>query len=108
LSGAVEVNDMQAGSSQRLPFQCYLYRVVGEDRLLLIIALVEANALAVPDVYGRYNIRNNLPVAYRLILEYLRHGRVRNAWLSLFLFSSISSERFITFRVSLGMMTSSM
>jgi len=52
---------MQAGRSQRLPLQGDLYRVVGEDRLLLIIALVEANALAVPDVYGRYNIRNSLP-----------------------------------------------
>jgi len=53
---------MQTGRSQRLPLQCYLYRVVGEDRLLLIIALVEANALAVPDVYGRYNIRDSLPI----------------------------------------------
>jgi hypothetical protein len=99
---------MQAGRSQRLPLQGDFYRVVEEDRLLLIIALVEANAPAVPDVYGRNDFRDNLPVAYRLILEYLRHGRVRNAWLSLFLFSRISSERFITFRVSLGMMTSSM
>jgi hypothetical protein len=99
---------VQAGRSQRLPLQGDLYRVVGEDCLLFIIALVEANALAVSDVYGRYNIRDNLPIAYRLILEYLRHGRARNALLSLSLFSRTSSERFITLRVSLGMMTSSM
>ena len=61
MSGAVEVNDMEAGRSQRLPLQGDLYRVVGEDRLLLVIALVEADAPAVSDVYGRYNIRDNLP-----------------------------------------------
>jgi hypothetical protein len=53
---------MQPGRPQRLPLQGYLYRVIEEYRLLLVIALVEANALTVSDVYGRYNFRNNLPI----------------------------------------------
>jgi len=96
---------MQSWYPQRLPLQCYLYRVVREDRFLVKVALIQANAPAVSNVYGGDDFYNNLP--YRLILEYFRHGRARNALLSLFLFSRKSSALFITFLVSLGIIISS-
>jgi len=43
---------MQPGRPQRLPLQGHLYRVIEEDRLLLVVTLIEANALAVSEVYG--------------------------------------------------------
>jgi hypothetical protein len=96
---------MQSRCPQRLPLQGYLQRVIGEDRFLLVITLIEANAPAAFNVYGRDNFRNSL--SYRLILEYFRHGRAINALLFLFLSARISSALFITFLVSLGIMTSS-
>ncbi len=105
-SGAIKVDNMQSWCSQRLPLKGYLYRLVGEYRFLPVITLIEANALTISEVYGRDDFRNSLP--YRLILEYLRQGRAKNALLCLSLFSSISSDLFITFLVSLGMMISSM
>ena len=96
---------MQPRRARRLPFQGDLQRVVGEDRLLVVVALIKPYAMPVPQVDGRYDL--DLIGSYRQILEYLRQGRARNARLSLFLFSARSRARLMTFLVSLGMMTSS-
>ena len=50
---AIKVNDMQPGCSQRLPSQSDLYRVIREDSLLVVITLVQANAVTTSNVYGR-------------------------------------------------------
>jgi hypothetical protein len=60
--GTVEVNDVEAGSPQRLPLEGGLYRVVGEYRFPLIVALVEADAPAAADIYGRDDFRSNSPI----------------------------------------------
>jgi len=36
-----------------LPLQSYLYRVFREDSLLIVVALIEANAVTTSKVYGR-------------------------------------------------------
>ncbi len=43
---------MQSGCSQRLPLQSYLYRVFREDSLLIIVTLIQANAVTISKVYG--------------------------------------------------------
>ena len=43
---------MQSGCSQRLPPQGYLYRVLRENSLLIVVALIQANAVATSNVYG--------------------------------------------------------
>lgn len=61
LGGAVEVNDVQTGRPQRLPLQGGFYRVFGEYRFALIVALVEADTPAAADIYGRDDFRSNSP-----------------------------------------------
>jgi hypothetical protein len=61
LSGAVEVNDVDTRRSQRLPLQGGLYRVFGEYRFAVIVALVEADTPAAADIYGRDDFRSNSP-----------------------------------------------
>ena len=51
---------MQSWCPQRLPLESYLYRVVGEYCFLLIIALIQADTLALPQVYRRDYFYGNL------------------------------------------------
>ena len=53
---------MQSACPQRLPFKSYLYRVVGENRFLLIVTLIEANTLTIPDIYRRDYLYGKLPL----------------------------------------------
>jgi hypothetical protein len=52
---------VEAGCPQRLPLQGGFYRVFGEYRFALIVALVEADTPAAPDIYGRYYLRIKPP-----------------------------------------------
>jgi hypothetical protein len=52
--GAVQVNDVETWRPQRLPFQGNIEGVFRKDNLLVVIALVQADAFAVPQVYRRY------------------------------------------------------
>ena len=52
---------MEAGRPQRLPLEGGFYRVVGEYRFALIVALVEADTPAAADIYGRDDFRSNSP-----------------------------------------------
>ena len=45
---------METGRTHRLPFEGDIKGVIGKDRFLFIIALVEADTPAVEQVYGRY------------------------------------------------------
>jgi hypothetical protein len=54
-SGAVKVDDVKSRRPQGLPFESYIEGVIGEDRFLVIIALVKAYAASVPDVNRRYD-----------------------------------------------------
>ena len=42
---------MQSGCPQRLPLKSYLYRVIREYRFLIIVTLIEANTLTIPNIY---------------------------------------------------------
>jgi hypothetical protein len=55
-SGAVKVDDVQARRPQGLPFKGNIQRVIGKDGLPVIVALVQSDAFAVLQVYGRYNL----------------------------------------------------
>jgi hypothetical protein len=44
---------MQFWCSQRLPLQSYFQRVIGEYRFLIVVALIQADALATSKVYCR-------------------------------------------------------
>ena len=59
---------MQPWCPQRLPFQSYLYRVIREYRLLVIITLVKANALTMSNVYGGDYFYCNLPLTAIAVL----------------------------------------
>jgi hypothetical protein len=61
LGGAVEVNYVQSRCPQRLPVQGGLYRVFGEYRFAVIVALVEADTPAAADIYRRDDFRSNSP-----------------------------------------------
>lgn len=51
--GAIKVNDMDSGCPQRLPFQSYLQRVVREPGFAVVIALIQSDAPAISNIYGR-------------------------------------------------------
>ena len=62
---------MQPWCPQRLPLQGNLYRVIREYRLLIIVALIKANALTVSKVYsGDYFYVNLTPSSYNLPYPY--------------------------------------
>jgi len=63
LSGAVEVNDVESGCPQRLPLQGGFYRVFGEHRFAVIVALIKADTSAAADIYGRDDFRSNSPTS---------------------------------------------
>jgi hypothetical protein len=53
---AVQIYDMQAGRSHGLPFKGNIERVIGKNSFPVIVALIQADALAAFYVYRRYNI----------------------------------------------------
>ena len=52
LGGTIKVNDMDSGSSQRLPAESYLYGVIREAGFLVVITLIETDAPAISKVYS--------------------------------------------------------
>jgi len=59
--GAVEVNQVQAGSTQRLPAEGGIRRVFGENNFAVVVALVKPDTLAAPDVDCRDNFYGRSP-----------------------------------------------
>jgi len=43
---------MQSACPQRLPLKSYLYRVIRENRFLVIVTLIETNTLTLSEVNG--------------------------------------------------------
>jgi hypothetical protein len=58
---AVQVDDVQSGRPQGLPFQGYIEWVVGENDFPFIVTLVQADTFAAPQVNRWYYVYLTLP-----------------------------------------------
>lgn len=54
---------MKSGRSQGLPFQGDIKGVIGKDRFLVVVALVQSYAASAPDIYGWYDFYLEPPVS---------------------------------------------
>jgi hypothetical protein len=58
----VEVNDVDPRRAERCPADGHFDRVVAEDGLTLVVALLEADALAASNVDRRYHFHGTSPL----------------------------------------------
>ena len=77
--GSIQIDDVYARSSERLPLKSYFQRVFIEDGFPVVIALIKADAFTVPQVYGRNDFDGFLLLNY-IIIDYHPLKLLRASW----------------------------